>query len=186
MAWDWRTGRVVAEVRPENGAVYVEESPDGSLLLTVSGAFRSPVTQVWEKDLQTELAAIRKERASIAEARFLSNGERVLARYSRNSNPSVWDARTGEELFALGGHGRPVLGMAASSDGQRIATGSADGTVRLWDAGTGREEAVLEGHAAAVQGVELSPGGRFVAAYGRGGATVWQVGAEPASAGSKQ
>ncbi len=184
-AWDWRTGRAVAEVRPENGAVYVEESPDGSLLLTVSGAFRSPVAQVWEKNSQTELAAILKERARLAEARFISNGERVLARYSRNSTPSVWDARTGAELFALEGHERSVLGMAVSGDGQRIATGSADGTVRLWGALTGREEALLEGHPAAVQGVEFSPGGRFVAAYGRGGATVWQVGAEPASAGSK-
>lgn len=186
MAWDWRTGRVVAEVRPEDGAVYVEESQDRSRLLTVSGTFRSPVAQVWEKDSQTELAAILSERARIAEARFLANGEKVLVRYLRNPTPSVRDARTGEEVFALEGHGRPVLGIAVSSDGQRIATGSADGTVRLWDTGTGREEAVLEGHPAAVQGVELSPGGHFVAAYGRGGATVWQVGGEPAAAGSKQ
>ena len=185
VVWDWRTGRVIAEVRPENGAVYVEESPDGSLLLTVSGAFRSPVAQVWEKNAQTELAAILKERARLAEARFISNGERVLTRYSRNSTPSVWDARTGAELFALEGHERSVLGMAVSSDGQRIATGSADGTVRLWGALTGREEALLEGHPAAVQGVEFSPEGRFVAAYGRGGATVWQIGAEPAPSGPK-
>lgn len=187
-AWDWRTGRVVAEVMPVDGAVYVEESPDGSLLLTISGTFRSPAAQVWERDSQTELAAIVKERPGIAEVRFLLDGEKVLtrySRYSRDSPPSVWDARTGEELFALEGHSRPVLGIAVSSDGQLIATGGADQTVRLWDAGTGREEAVLDGHPAAVQGVEFSPDGRFVAAYGRGGATVWQVGPEPASAGSR-
>ena len=185
IAWDWRTGRVVAEVMPEDGAVYVEESPDGLLLLTISGAFRSPVVQVWEKDSQTELAAIVKERPGIAEVRFLLNGEKVLARYSgysRDSAPSVWDARTGEELFTLEGHSRPVLGIAVSSDGQVVATGGADRTVRLWDAATGREEAVLDGHPAGVQGVEFSPDGRFVAAYGRGGATVWQVGSEPALA----
>ena len=181
-AWDWRTGRVVAEVMPEDGAVYVEESPDGVLLLTLSGTFRSPVAQVWEKDSQTELAAIVKERPGIAKVRFLLSGEKVLTRYSRDFTPSVWDARTGEELFALEGHSRPVLGIAVSSDGRVIATGGADRTVRLWDAGTGREEAVLNGHPAAVQGVEFSPDGRFVAAYGRGGATVWQVGSEPALA----
>ena len=189
IAWDWRTGRVVAEVMPEDGAVYVEESPDGSLLLTISGTFRNPVAQVWERDSQAELAAIVTERRRIAEARFLLNGERVLTRYSRYSRdptPSVWNARTGEELFALEGHSRPVLGIAVSSDGQVIATGSADGTVRLWDAGAGGEMAVLEGHPAVVQGVEFSPDRRFVAAYGRGGATVWQVGPEAAAASSKQ
>ena len=182
--WDWRTGRVVAEVRPENGAAYVEESPDGSLLLTVSDAFRSPVVQVWDRDSENEVAAILKERARVAEARFLSNGARVLTRYYRNPTPSVWDARTGEELFALEGHTRSVLGIAVSRDGQRVATGSADGTVRLWDAGTGGAVAVLEGHPAAVQGVEFSAVGDLVAAYGRGGATVWRLGPEPARAGS--
>ena len=184
-AWDWKTGRVVAEVRPENGAVYVEESPDGSLLLTVSGAFRRPVAQVWDRDAQAEVAAIVKERARIAEARFLSNGTRVLTRHLRNPTPLVWDAGTGDELFALEGHSRSVLGIAVSRDGQRVATGSADGTVRLWDAGTGREVAVLEGHPAAVQGVEFSAAGDLVAAYGRGGATVWRLGPEPARPGSR-
>ena len=184
-AWEWRTGRISAEVRPENGAVYVEESPDGSLLLTVNGDFRSPVVQIWDRDSQTEVATILRERPRIAEARFLSNGSRVLTRHFRSAIPSVWDARTGEELFALDGHSHFVLGVAVSSDGQRVATGSADGTVRLWNAGTGREEAVLEGHPAAVQGVEFSPFGDLVAGYGRGGATVWRVGPEPASAGFK-
>ena len=183
--WDWRTGRVAAEVRPENGAVYVEESPDGSLLLTVNGNFRSPVVQIWDADSQTEVATILRERPRIAEARFVSNGRSVLTRHFRSAIPSVWDARTGAELFALDGHSHFVLGVAVSSDGQRVATGSADGTVRLWNAGTGREEAVLEGHPAAVQRVEFSPFGDLVAAYGRGGATVWRVGSEPASAGSK-
>ena len=183
--WDWRTGRIVAEVRPEDGAVYVEESQDGSLLLTVSGAFRSPVVQVWDRNSQTEVASIVKERARVAEARFLADGERVLTRYSRNATASVWDARTGEELFALEGHSRWVLGVAVSRDGERLATGSTDGTVRLWDAGSGREEAVLEGHPAAVQGVEFSPAGDLVAAYGTGGATVWRVSPEPAPASSR-
>jgi len=170
---------------PEDGAVYVEESPDGLLLLTLSGTFRRPVAQVWEKDSQTELAAIVKERPGIAEVRFLLNGERVLTRnfrYSRDFTPSVWDARTGEELFALEGHSRQVLGIAVSSDGRVIATGGADRTVRLWDADTGREEAVLEGHPAAVQGVEFSPDSRVVAAYGRRGAPVWQLASDPALA----
>ena len=184
-AWDWRTGGLVAEVRPEHGAVYVEESPDGSLVLTVTSPYRRSIVQVWDRGSQAEVATIQKEPERIAEARFLADGETVLTRYYRNASPSIWDARTGEELFVLEGHSRSVLAIAVSNDGQSIATGGADGKVRLWNAGTGREEAVLEGHTGSPQGVEFSPAGGLIAAYGSGGATVWRVESESSPAGSK-
>lgn len=43
----------------------------------------------------------------------------------------MWNARTGEEPFAHDGHGRVGGGVAVSSDGERVATGSADGTEGL-------------------------------------------------------
>jgi WD40 repeat protein len=46
----------------------------------------------------------------------------------------VWDAETGQELLTLEGHGGGSNGVAFSPDGQRLAAGTADGTVKIYDA----------------------------------------------------
>lgn len=176
--WDWATGRKILSVHPEDGAVHVEESPDGSLLLTINGRFRNPAVQVWNTETNSEIAVVGQERPRIASARFLPDGERFLTLYSRRSrNPTVdlWDARSGRAVMALEGHSWPVLAVAFSPDGSRIATASIDRTVRLWDAVSGEALGVLEPHPGAVLGVEFSPDGSQLASYGIGGAWVWPV-----------
>ena len=54
--------------------------------------------------------------------------------------------------------------MAFSPDGTRIASGSADKTVRLWDAATGQPVGQpLTGHTDAVSSVAFSPDGTRIA-----------------------
>jgi WD40 repeat protein len=57
---------------------------------------------------------------------------------------TVWHA--GELVRELIGHTDWVLALAALDDGQRVASGSDDTTIRIWDLATGRCERVLEGH----------------------------------------
>ena len=64
--------------------------------------------------------------------------------------------------MVLKGHTGAVTSLAWSPDGQTLATGSLDGTVRLWQR-SGKLERVLEGHAGRVFAVAWSPDGKTLA-----------------------
>ena len=49
------------------------------------------------------------------------------------------------------GHSNPVLAVAFSPDGSRLASGSDDETVRFWDTSTGAALQRLQGHSDSVQ-----------------------------------
>ena len=68
----------------------------------------------------------------------------------------LWDANTGTLRNTLTAHTHWVKSVAFSPDGNTIASGSFDGTVRLWDAHTGTRINTLE-HTALVSSVAYSP-----------------------------
>jgi len=57
----------------------------------------------------------------------------------RRGSAWLWNWRIGKKVRALNGHSDSVVTAAFSGDGQRLLTGSLDGTVRLWDVATARE-----------------------------------------------
>ncbi|KAK7426210.1 hypothetical protein QQZ08_007239 [Neonectria magnoliae] len=83
------------------------------------------------------------------------------------SMESNWNAC----LQTLEGHGGSVNSVVFSADGQRLASGSYDGTVKIWDIATGACIQTLEGHSGLVNSVVFSADGQRLAS-GSGDETV--------------
>ena len=102
-------------------------------------------------------------------------GNRVIATELLSGSAHIYDMETGELLQTLRGGGT-AHSVAYSSDGERVALGAADGTVRMFDAETGRLDLILRGHDRAVVSVSFSPDGTKLSSADEGGTVrVWAL-----------
>jgi hypothetical protein len=93
----------------------------------------------------------------LSEAEALLPGDARLAPLRRKFSAKPPDVVT------LEGHTDFVNSVAFSPDGRRIASCSADMTVKIWDVATGKEIATCKGHTMYIGSVAFSPDGRRIA-----------------------
>jgi len=94
--------------------------------------------------------------------RYSANGEILAA--GRGSDLVIYDLVTGGERGRRVGHSGPIVALACSADGSRIATGGYDGVVRLWDSAPDSSRLRVElATGAKAEAEAFSPDGRRLA-----------------------
>lgn len=115
-------------------------SPDGSTL--ASGGFRT--IKLWQKpqDVKAPLWADLKP-AAAPQAVAASNDGKLVA-LAIGNDVQLADAAANKLGAKLTGHKNPVAAVAISADGAKVATVSADKTVRIYTAADGKSYAAYE------------------------------------------
>ena len=124
-------------------------NPDLALLLAIE-AVRTDETLEAIDALREIMAAPKLTRLRLAghenavRQACWNNAEDRILTFSWDNTARIWDAETGDELFALE-HEDPVNSAVWSADDRWILTASDDHKARVWDAETGEAHLVLEG-----------------------------------------
>jgi WD40 repeat protein len=88
----------------------------------------------------------------------------------------LYDRTTGMVRSRLSGHRGAVRSAAFAPNGEILATGGADGSIRLWNPVTGMQLGAFEGHSGTVNAVCFSPNNQRMASGGDDGTVrLWNI-----------
>ncbi|KAJ5378100.1 uncharacterized protein N7496_005509 [Penicillium cataractarum] len=177
--WDAATGALKYTLKSRSNVIRtVIFSPDGQLLSTGS-AGSSGTVQIWD----TATGALRREFDGLGSdgssrdvysvafspsSRFLASG--------CIGNILIWDTMKGNLQQTLTGHTWSVESVVFSPDGQLLASGSYDKTIRLWNPFTGVLQHTFRENFTALDSLTFSPDGRvLVFASSNSGVMLWNT-----------
>ncbi|CAD8204075.1 unnamed protein product [Paramecium pentaurelia] len=147
--WDVKTGKKISKLEGHSHWVNsVCFSPNGTLL--ASGSWDNTI-RLWDQNLNL------KNKRSIYN-QFVS----VQMAIHQHLEVQII-LLTGQEKSKLVGHNDSVFSISFSPDGTKLASGSADKSIRLWDLKTGKEQQKLEGHNESINSECFSPDGTTLA-----------------------
>jgi WD40 repeat protein len=154
------------EAQRTGGFVFrsAQVSADGRRVLTVGIGLESTAdlrqtAQVWDAASGRLLCLLRLPHMDLKAVRLSPDGHRVVTAFHgllelqyadgsrclyNGSAAHVWDADSGKHVAVLRGHTDDISVVSFSPDSQKVATISADETVRIWDADSGKQFARIQ------------------------------------------
>ena len=88
-----------------------------------------------------------------------------MATAGADARIAIWRAGRQQPDQVLEGHRAPIVSLAVSPDGTKLASASWDCTARVWSLADGAQQ-VLEGHTQNVNGVAFTPDGHSLVSVG--------------------
>lgn len=175
--WDVNTGECVKTLQGHTGPLWsVVWSPDGQIVASSSS---DRTVRLWDVETGLCLATLEGHQSWICAVDWSPDGQ-MLASSSIDQTVRLWQISkrqisnqpVSDELPAqpmatcinvLAGHTDGIWSVVWSPDGQTLATGSQDDTVKLWDCQTGSCRQTLSGHTSWVRSVVWIQAGQILA-----------------------
>jgi WD40 repeat protein len=163
---------------PSDGPMRVQTTP---VIWNPQEQYRQAVEMAWaDQSLQMEegrrlvaladqLGLTKEEAADVERAMMGATAEAMLERQKPVASPS-------RVVRILSGHTDWVCSVAFAPDGQLLASGSDDKTIKLWEVASGWELRTLSGHTNEVHAVAFAPNGQLLASGSRDNTIkLWEV-----------
>ena len=170
--WEMPSGHRAGTFTDHNQDVRILAfSPNGEIL--ASGSLDNTI-RLWNTTTGRLLSLpLNAHTGAVISLAFSPDGK-VLASGSTDRTIRLWSATTGEHLATLEqkvvwgsvtdkGHTGAVTVVAFSPDGETLASGATDLTIRLWNVRTHQHLTVLGGHRGTVRALSFSPNGKILA-----------------------
>ncbi len=107
-------------------------SPHSCNVLYSGGGLSDKTIKVWNVNSETSLHTIQTD-SQVCNMVFCKHSNEFVTTHGFSKNQiMVWNADRRERIAALDGHSTRVLYLAASPDGETIATTSGDETLKFW------------------------------------------------------
>ncbi|HRY51361.1 MAG TPA: protein kinase [Candidatus Paceibacterota bacterium] len=185
--WDTQTGQLSGDFLKSNNRVFFAEfSSDGRHVFTGGD---NGFAQVWRMDTKQEVARVSHSGLGIFAGGFNPNGCRLVTGsddrtaqlwdFSMGGSvdpPRIWDFPMGKPVGPPMKHDDRLTAVEFSPEGERVLTGSWDGTARIWDARTALPLTQPLRHEAPLVAAHFSPDGlRVVTVPATTTAWVWEI-----------
>jgi WD40 repeat protein len=131
--WDLQTARELRTLKGHtNGPVCdVVFCPDGKRVATAAG---DGTARIWNAETGATLFVLKGHAMTPLSCLALNaDGDRLATGSGADQSVKIWDTQTGQEMLTMKGHTGGVNSLSFSRDGNVLASGSADHTIRIWN-----------------------------------------------------
>ncbi len=168
--WDPQTTKNIGVLTGhQNGVTHIAISGDSQTLASVGVNDKS--VRLWNLNTHKPIANLKGKFNTIHSLAYSPDSD-IIAAGDFDGTMTIFSAKKKKRITSLVGHDLApsditepgsVLALAFSPDGETLASGSRDTTIRLWDTETTHHKVTLTGHGGRVTTVVFSSDGKTIA-----------------------
>jgi len=176
MTMDTSSHEVLAQYLGHQGfVVSAEYSPDEGKIVTASA---DGTARIWDVEDGRVIATLAHDPAGLNAAIFNAKGDRLLTStdywaLKRTDSAALWNALNWE-LVARLRHDGNIIAASFDVEGERVATGGEDTSIKIWSSADGQLLQTISGHGSRVRSLQFSRDGhRLLSAADDNSIRIW-------------